>query len=107
MDKDKFRITYEVLSKLHSDFIMAYPNYMSGRNKEIRKIAERNVESAIAVTKINIERNSDVFKLFAESKFGEPYANDEFYQARYFGRDMSEFLRMIKAKLDSDNIIDN
>ncbi len=103
MDKDKFRSTYEVLNNLHSDFIMAYPNYTSGKNKEVRKTAERKVESAITLTKLNIERNPDVSRLFAESKFGEPYAYDEFYQPRYFGRDMSEFLRIIKEKLESED----
>jgi hypothetical protein len=101
MNKEGFEKEYKILEKLHSDFHEAYPDFNSGKNKAIRKAAERRVDSAITLTKLNIERNPEILELFAKSEFGHPFAYDEFYQARYFGRDMSKFLRMIKEKIDS------
>lgn len=101
MTKEGLEAAYKVLERLHSDFSEAYPDSDSGRNKAIRKAAERRVDSAITLTKLHIERNPELLDLFAKSEFGHPFAYDEFYQARYFGRDMSKFLTILREKIDA------
>lgn len=101
MTKNEWQKEYEILDKFYSDFNEAYPDYKNGRNKAVRNAAERKFNSAITLTKLRIEKNPEVLGLFANSEFGHPFAYDEFYQARYFGGDMSRFLKMIREKIES------
>lgn len=101
MNKSEWEKIYKKLDELHSDFLLSYPNYQGGKNKKIRDEARRKVDSAISLSKLHIENNPDLASLFVSSEFGQIYAQDEFWQARYFGRDMSKFLTLIQEKIRS------
>ncbi len=101
MNKNEWEKVYEMLEKFHSDFNSAYPEYKNGRNNQVRKAAESKVNSSIALARSHVERSPEILGLISSSKFGHTFAYDEFWQARYFGRDMSEFLSLMKQHIAS------
>lgn len=101
MNKTEWEGVFNILEKCHSDFNDAYSDYKNGRNNQIRKAAEGKVNSSIALARMHVERNQEILGLISSSKFGHVYAYDEFWQARYFDRDMSEFLKIMKEHIDS------
>ena len=100
MTKTEWEKAYHILDKCHTDYYDSYHDYKNGKNQSIRKSAERKVYSAITRAKTTIERYPEILDLYMASEFGHPYADDEFWQARHFGRDMSRFLTMIREKID-------
>lgn len=100
MTKSEWQKIYEVLDKIHSDFIDSYSDYINGSNKKIKSTGERNAASSISLARNFIQRNPDVVDLFINSRFGQQFAEQEFWELRYFGRDMSEFLKLIKERWD-------
>lgn len=101
MNKTEWERVFDILEKCHSGFNGAYSDYKSGRNKQIRKAAESKVNSSIALARLHVERSPEILGLMSTSRFGHVFAYDEFWQARYFGRDMSEFLRRMKEHIAS------
>jgi hypothetical protein len=101
MNKNEWEKVYSMIEKFHSDFREAYPDYKNGRNKKIRDAAKGNVYSAIDLARLRVEGNPEILGLLLESRFGQQYAYGEFWEARYFGDDMREFLLIMRQKIDS------
>jgi len=99
MNKTEWEDIYRKLDGLHSDFLLSYPTYTNGKNKKIRDAAERKVRSSIDLSRLYVKNNSEVRSLFVNSEFGHMFAQDEFWQPRYFGGDMSKFLTLMKEKI--------
>ncbi len=103
MNKVEWEDIYSKLERLHLDFLSSYPIYQGGKNKKIRDDARKKVDNAIDLSKRCVQNNSELVSLFVDSEFGNIYAQDEFWQARYFGGDMLKFLSIIQEKIKSFN----
>ncbi len=101
MIKNDWVNVFKILEQCLSDFNDAYPKYQNGKNKQIRKSAESNVKSSISLARLHVEKNPEVLGLISNSRFGHIYAYDEFWETRYFGRDMYEFLIIMKEHINS------
>jgi hypothetical protein len=93
------------LDRIHNDFLLVYPESQNGRNKEIRKKAQKKVENAIDLAERYISQNQEAYILLTggdnNTDFGRAIIYDEFTRSHYFGRDMYEFLDNIKEKIAS------
>jgi hypothetical protein len=105
MTKEQWQSLYNILYRIHSDFLIAYPTYKNGKNKKIRSDAERDVDNAIRLADYHIRGNWDAFKLLTggenSSDFGRAIIHDEFLLPRYFGGDMGDLLKVIRNKINS------
>lgn len=105
MKKNEWQELYNKLNKIHSDFSLVYPDYDRGKNKKIREDAERKISYLLHSVKHYVEKNDEVYKLLTggdnNSDYGRATKYDEFLRPTYFSHDMAEFLRQIKAKINS------
>jgi hypothetical protein len=105
MTKEQWQNLYDILSRIHSDFLIAYSTYKVGRNKKVRADAERQIDNAISLADYHIRKHSEAFELLTggdnSTDFDRAIIYDEFLLARYFGQDMGDFLKKIKVKIES------
>lgn len=105
MEKEKWESIFNLLDRIHSEFLLKYPNYIDGKNKKIRSDAERNVNSSIQLADHQIRNNPEVFYLLTGgdnvSDYGRTIIYEEFLRPNYFGNDMSNLLRKIQEKIKS------
>jgi hypothetical protein len=105
MTREQWQNLYDILNRIHSDFLLAYPTFQNGRNKKIRADAELQVGKAISLADDHISRNLEAYELLtggeSNSNSGRIIIYDEFLLARYFGRDMEYFLNKIEVKIGS------
>jgi hypothetical protein len=107
MNKEQWQNLYDLLNQILSDFLIAYPNYKNGKNKNIRKDAERKIDNSIHLADYHIRKNWEVYELLTggenNSPQGRTFHYDEFLSPHYFGSDLSEFLIKIRKKIESFN----
>lgn len=105
MNKKQWQDLYNILDRIHSDFLFAYPNYKKGKNKKIRSDAERQVDNAISLADYHIRDNWEIYELFTGgpdvNDFGRSIIYEEFCRPHYFGGDLSKLLTLIKEKINS------
>jgi hypothetical protein len=105
MKKEDWQSLYKIFDEQHSRFLMHYPTAQSGRNKQVRAVADREVSSAISLVTSYLTRNQEVYDLVmvnaGPTDYGRAIVYDEFVQPRYFGGDMTDLLQRMKSKIDS------
>jgi hypothetical protein len=105
MNKEQWQNLYDILNRIHSDFLSAYSIYKKGKNKKIRDAAKRDVDNSIRLADYHIKNKWEVFELLTGgehfSAYGRAIIYDEFLMPRYFGYDMSNFLKVIKDRINS------
>lgn len=103
MNKKEWQNLYNILDKIHSDFLMAYPTYKNGKNKKIRSDTERQVDSSIRLADMHIKNNWEVYELYTGDPevydYGRAVIYDEFRMPHYFGGDLNKLLDMIREKI--------
>lgn len=103
MTKEEWQKLWDTLDKIYSDFIMVYPDYDSGRNKNIRTEAKRKVENLICLADLLISKNYEGYILLTGgeniSNYSRAIIYDEFKAPRYFGNSLGDFLQKIKEKI--------
>jgi hypothetical protein len=107
MNKEEWiKLQAELKNRL-SDFKLNYPIYRNGKNKEIRKEAERKVNLSKYYVCKSIEENGEVYELLTGgenvSDYGRIIVYDEFKQLRYFENDLQNFIDEIAIKIDTFN----
>lgn len=107
MTKEEWHNLYKKLHTIHSDFLMEYPEYKSGKNKKIRADAERKINHLLYLADFYIMNHGEAFIMLTKgegvSDYGRTIIYDEFLSFRYFGGDMSDFLRKIQEKIQELN----
>lgn len=99
MDIQEWQRVYDILERIHSGYYQDYINFKSGSNQKIRKEGERKATSAIQLAKMHIEKNPELLHLaFAKES---PFFMDEFYELRYFDKEMQTLLEKIREKIAS------
>ena len=63
MNNDEWKKVYVALSNTLDEFLLNYPNYRKGKNKQIRDTAERQVNSAVTRARGYIESNPEVLEM--------------------------------------------
>lgn len=105
MTEEQWRNLHDILSRIHSDFLISYPTSQNGRNKKIRADADRQVDYAISSANRHIRNHREAYELLTGGENISPFSRtiiyDEFLLAHYFGRDMGDFLNKIKVKIES------
>ena len=107
MNKKQWQDIYEILDRIHSDFLLAYPTYKNGKNKKIRSDAERTVDNSISLADYHVRQNWEVYELFTGgsdpkiSDYSRAIIYDKFRRPHYFGGDVSKLLAQIREKINS------
>jgi|GEM_PF-880312 hypothetical protein len=109
MTKEEWIKTRQFLEEIQSEFLLSYPDYRNGRNKQIRENAVRRVDSAIYCADNLVTSNNDVYSLLTGCKnvmgFGRVISYDEFKQPRYFGGDLSTLIARINDEIEKCPLI--
>ena len=105
MDKKQWQDIYKILNDICSEFLLVYPTYKNGKNKAIRKEAERKVDNAIRLADYHVKKNWEVYELFTGGSdvtpFGRAVIYEEFTRPHYFGGDLTKLLGQIEEKINS------
>lgn len=104
MNKEEWQSLYNNLERSYNDFQSMYNDSVNGRNKDVRKKAEKKIGYAIDLADRYIRQNHEAYILLTgenNSDYGRAINYDEFTNPTYFGNDMSEFLDRIKEKIAS------
>lgn len=104
MTKQEWQNIYEELNNKYSEFLLVYSDVEKGKNATIRQNAKRKANYAMDAARYIIDSNS-LIKLMAKTdKISDLaiFRGESFDTIGHFDSDMSELLREIKKKIDTE-----
>lgn len=103
MNKEELQKHYNFLNDQHKAFIKAEFDKIFAKNRIKRDECDRRLASQIDIVKLYLRNDKDLDQIFISYILEEhgPYGEDEFFQTRYFQRDMSKFLTFLETNLKS------
>jgi hypothetical protein len=101
MTKIEWIKIYDILNVQFQKFLEAYPDYLNGKNKKLRDIAEKSIQDTIRRVDFWIRKENEVYFLLTNHGIVLDY--DEFLRPSYFKNDMEELLSKMKKIIEEYN----
>lgn len=100
LNKTDFGKVYKILDNCLTDFSEADRISKHGSNKQKRKKAQSEADSALKLAKYHAENNDEIYKLILSTCHSQ-FDYEEFWSEKYFERDMRRFLPILKEKIET------
>lgn len=104
MTKEEWQNLHNILEGIYNNFRMEFIKMRNGRNQQIRKKAEQNVDNDINLAAHWIRKDQESFELLTGGEnvdgFHRAIIWDEFVLPNWFNNDMPEYLDRVQNKIN-------
>ncbi len=101
MTKEKLQIHYNFILNQLDEFNIFYDKYKNGKNLQIRKEAERKMNSVMTFIKMQITNNPEIYDLFTGGYNDANEKINDLNKPQFFHSDIPNLLKKLLEKITS------